>query len=83
MPKWNDKVRIKHLLTESEEHESVQRSMSAIADVLEKSGLFSDLPLDRWRKIPEGDEYFGPVDYANRLIGGMYDLADEKRIWIE
>lgn len=83
MANWKYRVRIKHLLTEEEDFESVQRSMNAIADIIEKEACFEDFDYSRFRKIPEGDEVVGPVDYANRLIERMYNYADRRRIWIE
>ena len=86
MPHWNTKVKIKHLLTEGEGYEEVQANMNAIADVIEKSDafiLFSPSVIRKMRNIPKGDEVFGPVEYANKLLAKMYDYADECRIWIE
>jgi hypothetical protein len=82
--KWRHKINIKHLLTEKEDHKSVQASMNAIADVLDKDHVIQDLGFNTqpFRNIPQGDEYFGPVDYANNMLGRLYDLADVHRIWI-
>lgn len=83
---WNSKVKIKHLLTEDEDHASVQRNMNAIADVIAKSSAFILFPnkyVQAMRNIPAGDEIVPPVDYANRLIDRIYDFADANRIWIE
>ena len=35
MKRWNKTIKIKYLFTESEEYDDLQRSMNAIADVLE------------------------------------------------
>jgi len=71
-------------MTEDEDHESVQKSMSAIADVLVKEPSFVAFGgIHKFMKIPKGDEYFGPADYANKLIDVLYNYADEHRIWIE
>jgi len=81
---WLHRVKIKHLLTEDEDHESVQKAMNAIADVLRKTSCFwcfFDLP--KFRAIPQGDDFFGPTDYANKLLDRMYDFTDAWRIWLE
>ena len=86
MANWNAKVKIKHLLTDGEGHEEVQANMNAIADVIEKSSafaLFSRQTLEKMRNIPDGDEDFAPVDYANRYLDKMYNFADQQRIWID
>jgi hypothetical protein len=57
--------------------------MNKIADVLEKEPCFKDFNCSRFKKIPEGDDIIGPVDYANRLIERMYIYADRYKIWIE
>lgn len=82
---WNDKVKIKHLLTEGESHEEVQANMNAIADVIEREPAFigfNGKTITQMRNIPQGDDLFKPVDYANRLLDKMYDFADANRIWI-
>lgn len=83
MPGWIAKVKIKHLFTEQDDHASVQASMNAVADVLKASPDFWQFPLGDFRNIPQGDKFFGPRDYANKLLDAMYDYADEYRIWIE
>lgn len=83
---WNSKVKLKHLMTDGESHEEVQANMNAIADVLDSSNEFISFPhsiIERMRNIPQGDDIFKPVDYANRLLDRMYDYANEYRIWIE
>lgn len=81
---WINKVKIKHLLTENEDHASVQESMSEVGEVLKKQICFSTFkPLKKFFAIPQGDEVFGPVDYANKLMNDLYDFADRERIWIE
>jgi hypothetical protein len=83
MARWNYHVKIKHLLTEDEDFETVQANMNAIADVLEKEPCFRRFyDLAKFRQIPPGDDIFGPVDYANRLLDWMYNYADDERIWI-
>jgi hypothetical protein len=81
---WRDRVRVKHLFTDDEDHETVQATMTAVADVLVAARCFRgfrDLP--KFRAIPQGDDVFGPIYYANRLLDAMYNYADDNRIWIE
>lgn len=82
MSKWAHKVTITHLFTEQEDHESIQNSMNDIADELEKHSCFNTFDTFQMRRIPQGDGFFGPVDYANKIIDCMYDFADEHGIWI-
>ena len=83
MAKWDHRVAIRHLYTHREDWESIQASMTAIAEVLERKWFFSDFDTSKFRSIPFGDEVFGPSDYANRLLDMMYNYADDRRIWIE
>lgn len=83
MTNWKYRVKLKHLLTEKEDLQSIQDSMNKIADILEKEPCFEDFDYSRFRNIPEGDEIVGPVHYANRLIERMYNYADRWKIWIE
>lgn len=83
MLQWNAKIKIKHLLTDDEDHESTQNNMNNIADALESSGLFYGFDTSGFRNIPKGDNFFSPTDYANVLLDKMYDYADYRRIWIE
>lgn len=80
--KWKYTVRVKHLFTSEEDHESVQQSMNDIADVLEKEVCFKGFSFKKFRNIPKGGYYFGPVDYANKLLSKLYNYADANRIWI-
>jgi hypothetical protein len=82
---WLSKTRIKHLMTENEDAESVRASMRDIHAVIANDSAwlaFNRRILARFLTIPDGDEIVRPVDYANKLIGAMYDYADENRIWI-
>ena len=79
---WHSRVKIKHLFTEAEDHTTVQESMAAIADNLDGSGYFLGFNTAEFRNVPEGDNVFGPVYYANKMLDGMYDYADRFRIWI-
>ena len=83
MKKWEYYVRIKHFLTEKEDHESIQKSMNAIADILDKQACFKGFDTSKFRKIPAGDEFFSPVEYSNIALDEMYDYADTNRIWFE
>jgi len=83
MPNWNHKIKLKHLFTEDESHAAIQASMTAVADVIAKHPAFSNFDVSAFRKIPKGDDVFKPVDYANRLLERLYDVADAGRIWIE
>jgi len=83
MAQWLYHVRLRSLMTELEDWDSVQASMNAIAKVLETSPCFRGFSVKQFRAIPKGDDVIGPVDYANRLIDRMYDFADQNRIWID
>ena len=61
--------------------------MNAIADVLRKDSWFVPFgSISKFRKIPQGDDMFGPVDYADgHWIGcttmqtrGEYRIANGK-----
>lgn len=81
---WRKTVKMKHLLTEKEDYESVQKSMTSIADVLDKDVCFQDFLLKKkFRKIPKGNDIINHLDYANKLLSMMYDFADENRIWLQ
>ena len=86
MTRWTSKVAIKHLLEHDDEsHEATQRSMIAIANALENAPAFACFDRDwieKMRNIPQGDDFFSPVDYANKLLDRMYDFADSHGIWI-
>ena len=83
MPNWNHKIKLKHLFTEDESHAAIQASMAAVADVIAKHPAFFNFDVSEFRTIPKGDDIFKPVDYANRLLERLYDVADAGRIWIE
>ncbi len=80
MPRWNHKIRIRHLLTENEDHQSVQASMNAIADALSKYPCMLRFDARAFRKIPAGDDVITPLDYANKLLERLYDYCDANRI---
>ena len=83
MTNWRHRVKVTHLFTKNEDWESVQKSMNDVADVLKNEPCFVFFSIDRFRKIPKGDDFFSPVEYANKLINRMYDFADRYSIWIE
>ncbi len=83
---WKSKVKIKHLLADAEDLESIQLSMNDIAHILIKTPAFKNFNrdlLNKFRAIPKGDEVVSPLDYADRLLDKLYDYADDNRIWIE
>lgn len=81
MRKWQATIKLKDLLTENEDYESVQNAMNAIADKLEASSVFIEDPdfFEEMRNIPEDDA----LDAANELMNEIYDICDERRIWVE
>jgi len=84
MANWDYHVKLKHLMTKNEDWESVQTSMTQIGNILERTPCFHDFPkINKFKRIPRGDEFFEPVDYANKLLDEMYAYADAYRIWIE
>lgn len=84
MTNWRNKIKLKHLLTDEQDHQHVQASMLAIANELDKAPYFTQFRAKKkFRSIPQGDDTFGHVDYANRLLDALYDYADDNRIWIE
>ena len=81
---WAYRVKIKHLFTDKDDHASVQASMSAVADVIKNDPAFIlFFGVDKFYEIPQGDDVFGPADYANRLLEKLYSYADSYRVWIE
>ena len=84
MNRWEYRTKIKHLLNENEDWETVQTTMNNIADVLNKAPGWAGFDLTLFRQIPkESNGFFVPVDCANKLLDQMYDYADFNRIWIE
>lgn len=81
---WAYRVKIKQLFTDKDDHASVQASMSAVADVIKNDPAFIMFGgVEKFYEIPQGDDVFGPTDYANKLLERMYDYADDYRVWIE
>lgn len=85
MGTWKKTVRIKHLFTKDEDHESVRVSMEAIANVLDSRPCFRKFShLSKFRDLPQQDELdVELLEYSNGLLDQMYDFADDHRIWIE
>ncbi len=84
MGRWVHRIKVKHLFTENEDWESIQTSMTQIGNILERTPCFLGFEgVDRFKRIPHGDEFFKPIDYANKLLEEMYAFADTNRIWIE
>jgi hypothetical protein len=83
MTNWINKVKLTHLFTEKEDHESVQNYMIAIAKVIESEKCFFGFDTQRFYEVPEGGDVLKAVDFANKLINRMYDFADSRNIWIE
>jgi len=83
MRNWDRTIKIKHLFTGEEDYGSVQKSMNEVADVIDASHLMPPFETKKFRKIPKGDDYFKPVEYANKLLCSWYDYADEYRVWTE
>ena len=82
MTNWRKHIKIKNLFTENEDHKSIQDSMNEVAKVLTEHFEFRHL-IKKFKNIPQGDDYFKPVDYANKLLNEVYNIADYECIWIE
>lgn len=86
MAGWKAIINVKHLFTEDEDYESVQKSMNEIASALWESGHFYEYPglLEDMRNIPaEKTCGMEPIQFANNLINEMYNICDYKRIWVD
>ncbi len=86
MQHWKHHIKIKHLLTENEDHAAIQASMINIAHALSVEtcfNKFSRIILNKFMHIPKGDGIIRSVDYANKLLERVYDYADINDIWIE
>jgi len=81
--KWNKIIKIKHLFTEEEDYESVQKSMNLVAIELKKHSEFEEYDFFDWHNIPSDNQELSPLEAANELIDEMYDIADVCKIWIE
>ncbi len=83
MATWNNKIKLKHLFTNKEDHKSVKESMKAIADEIKKNDAFILFDTKSFYKIPAGDGVITPIKYANILLDRLYNFADDHRIWID
>lgn len=83
MARWAKIINIKHLFTEKEDYESVQKSMNAIADELDSCVLIPPFNTKKFRNIPKDNEFIEPVEYANKLLNKLYDYADTYGIWLD
>jgi hypothetical protein len=83
MAKWLGKVKLTHLFTENTDHKSVQEAMISIAKVIESEKCFFGFNTEKFYEVPEGDGVMEPEDFANKLIGRVYDFADLHKIWVE
>lgn len=84
MTNWRKKVAIKQFLKEDcpDTQEAVQAIGNKIADVLEQHPEFKHL-CAKFRNIPKGDDDFTPINYLDKYLDSVYDIADDERIWIE
>ena len=57
--------------------------MAKVADIIDGNNLMPPFNTKKFREIPKGDDYFKPIDYANKLLDDLYDYADEYRIWLD
>lgn len=82
--RWLHKVKVKHLITEDEDYESVKKSMNEVADILSKEECFKDFTsIEKFKNFPKEEDEEDFVEYANDLLDEMYEYADAWRIWIE
>lgn len=84
MAEWKSTIRIKHLLTSDTEWEKVQVILSNILTELKKSPEMSDFVLNYEKdfNISYALKKYSAEDYANNLLGFLYNYCDENRIWI-
>ena len=73
MSQWLSRIKLKHLLTEKEDYESIKKSMNAIADVLENEIAFIEFKsyIKNFRNIPAGDKIVNYLDYARQVLDRM------------
>jgi hypothetical protein len=77
---WKHTIKLKHLITEKEDPESVDACMRAIAEVIKGDSWFSEFDTTDFYNCLEDDD---PLDLANQLMDDLYNYADFKKIWIE
>jgi len=77
MANWKSKLPIKHLLTEDESPEAVEKFCNAVADIVENDR--------RFRGFSERDNFRhnADMDEANALLSELYDYCDRQLIWVE
>lgn len=84
MGRWNHKVEgFGAMLTTAPDHAAVQATMTAIADRLKQDPWFSRFDFTQFYNLPEGDDFFAPSDYADRILARLYDYCDRERIWLD
>jgi len=79
---WKYTLRIKHLLTDNEDYESIQKSMDNIAEEIRRHFFMDNFSTNDFYKIPKSDNFFSSQEYANKLLDRLYDFADWNKIWI-
>lgn len=82
MTNWKRTIKIKHLFTVDESLESIQKSMTNIADILKAEYCFRYFDHSKFYGIPPDNGICTPVQSTNILLDRLYDYADEYRIWI-
>ncbi len=85
---WKHKVKIKHLLTNKEDYESLCASMTAISQVLKANNCFGQFLHemgDLFDKIDEPtlDDPELSLAIANDHLEMLYDYCDSNSIWVE
>lgn len=78
MREWKETLNIKRYLTKSEKPEDILRSMQSIARELARSRVFRE----QYDGLLEEMKVVDDVDDANAMLGEMYDIADQNRIWL-
>jgi hypothetical protein len=76
--RWKKQVKIRHLFTDEENYEAIQKNMSLVADILEENN-FPKAIVRELRELPEKRTQA----VANDVLEDMYDFADREGIWIE
>ena len=54
MAKWLNKVKLTHLFTRNVDHDLIQKSMIAVAGVIESEKCFFGFDTKRFYEVPEG-----------------------------
>lgn len=79
MANWIKQVKIKHLFTENEDYESLQKSMNEIAKVLKLHSEFDELDYEEFNNLPCNRT----LAVVNDILDDVYNIADFNKIWIE